>query len=337
MNAREEIITLLRGQVACPLLSCLGEAGWLDRMQQGAFSPDAFSSNVDSSTLDAILHYLVALGLLEWDKAGEQFEATPLGRKVFKRYGAFCLLNSYEDYFRNFRTLLFPDNSPRPTVNRLRNVIGSGQLHAHKFFPAALSLVAGSKFSAIADIGCGDGQFLEIALGEHLAPQAVAVDLSVVATETTTRRLCQLFPTATITSIVTDGINVSVWSKKLPAEEKTLISLWFVAHEFSQGRLETVTAFFQHLQRQCPRAEVLLGEIVSVPDTALSANRSESIMPEFLLFHALSGQNVLSWDDWLKVRDTIPYTVKGERHFDVVSGTDGQSVPSSFLWHLVPQ
>src|SRR5688572_19722769 len=50
VNPREEIVSLLRGQVACPVISCLGQLGWIDRML-----PEL-----------TLLHELSGHGLLTW-------------------------------------------------------------------------------------------------------------------------------------------------------------------------------------------------------------------------------------------------------------------------------
>jgi hypothetical protein len=38
LNPRDELVALLRGHAACPILSGLGEHGLLDRMMNGPFS-----------------------------------------------------------------------------------------------------------------------------------------------------------------------------------------------------------------------------------------------------------------------------------------------------------
>jgi len=60
-------------------------------------------------------------------------------------------------------------------------------------------------------------------------------------------------------------------------------------------------------------------------------------MPEFLLFHELSGQGVLSWQQHREVLHGIPYTVAAEWHYDTIPDEAGGTVPSSVLWHLKPK
>jgi len=81
---------------------------------------------------------------------------------------------------------------------------------------------------------------------------------------------------------------------------------------------------------------VIIGEIVRQEDAALAASHRESIMPEYLFFHDLSGQGVLSWKEYHEIRLQIPYRLVAERLFDEIAGEDGRKEPSSFIWGLVP-
>ena len=79
-----------------------------------------------------------------------------------------------------------------------------------------------------------------------------------------------------------------------------VVSMWFVAHEFSEGDPKVIRYFFRELNLKLPYAEIILGEITALPPRLLAEHHAVSIMPEMLLFHALSLQGVLSWENWQK-------------------------------------
>jgi hypothetical protein len=56
-----------------------------------------------------------------------------------------------------------------------------------------------------------------------------------------------------------------------------------------------------------------------------------------LLFHALSGQGVLTWEQHRQVLREIPYTLAAEALFDEMPDGAGGAIPSSFLWHPRPR
>jgi hypothetical protein len=113
--------------------------------------------------------------------------------------------------------------------------------------------------------------------------------------------------------------------------------MWFVGHEFSQGKPERIVEFFAELYRYFPRAEVMLGEINKISPRDFAQDYELSIMPEFLLFHELSHQGVLSWQDWQTVLTEIPYELMQERRFDEVRSLSGAPIPASFVWQLRPE
>jgi hypothetical protein len=116
-----------------------------------------------------------------------------------------------------------------------------------------------------------------------------------------------------------------------------VVSLWFVLHEFTAGMVDRAVRFFKDLHAQLPGADIIVGEIVNLPPEVMAAGRGESIMPEFLLFHALSGQGVLTWEQHRQVLGDIPYTLAAEVLFDELPDGAGGLLPSSFVWHLLPQ
>lgn len=335
---RKNIVGLLRGYFATPIIAILGEAGMVDRMLEGDFSASDWNSTLHVETISALFRYLFSIGLLTRGTTGE-YALSADGRSTLKRNGAFSLLMSYSPYFQELSGTI-AGNETDPRVDRLRNVRGSGQLHSQKFFPEAFNLLSGLAPTAVIDVGCGDGCFLCHALEKWPELRIFGVDLSPTAVEATKKRLsslCAFDPVATNA----DGFNVESWSvaarKSIPETQRLVISLWFVAHEFSRGSQHRLVDFFTTVNRIFPRAQILLGEITRIHPEHLAEDHELSIMPEFLLFHELSGQGVLAWEAWQEVLRKVPYRVKAEKRFDEVRAASGESTPASFIWLLEPR
>src|SRR5262245_50317186 len=162
LNPREELVALLRGHAACPILSGLGEHGLLDRMLEGPFTVADFPEVADARLFAATLTYFVSLDLIRGIGGDpSRYEATKVGRTVFTRYGSCALIHSYRDYFERLAGLIVgSDRGPAPAVDRRVNVLGSGQLHARKFFPDAYRILAGHPLERLIDVGCGNGEFI---------------------------------------------------------------------------------------------------------------------------------------------------------------------------------
>lgn len=335
---RKRLVSLLRGYFATPVIATLGETGMAERMYAGAFSASDWEPDHDTTLVAALLDYLHSIGLIE-RTADRSYALTPEGRTVVARNGASSLLMSYADYFHMLPDLL-AGRASKPYVNRLRNVRGSGQLHSKKFFPAAFDLFSAEPPLALIDVGCGDGCFLEFARERWPGVGLFGVDLSETAVETTKIRLGSAKECDAI-AVTADGHDVASWSAATPSSlrnsARLVISMWFVAHEFSQGSPQRLKVFFRTLRDTFPQATLVLGEITHIPPDVLASNYELSIMPEFLLFHALSGQGVLSWPTWKSILEEIPYRLSNEQTFDLVCQADGEPIPASFIWHLAPR
>jgi len=333
-NPRRELVSLMRGAFACPVISFLGRRGFAEPLLNGGLS---LEGRVAQAELAAILRYLVALGLIE-EPRPLHFLATKLGGKVLRRFGAFCLLDSYDSYFRDLDWIWPASDLPRPEVNRERNVIGSGQLHARKFFPAILRHVANRSYGHLTDLGCGDGSFLREALSVSPGLAVTAVDLSETAIRLVRQDLAARRPAVRHSAVVCNALDVSEWAQAVPAPEGTrqLITMWFVLHEVFDGTVANLAAFFREIHRRFPAAEVAFGELVRLPPEWMSRGRHESIMPEYALFHALSGQRLLSEGELASLLEQIPYRVADRQVFDPVA-SGAESAPSSLVCLLEPR
>ena len=119
-----------------------------------------------------------------------------------------------------------------------------------------------------------------------------------------------------------DAFKVKNWSKELNKlksqdKKKILITMWYVVHEISNNDKYKIINFFKEIKKNCPNANILIGEIIKVDNETLSENRDISILPEFLFFHEISGQGVLKIDDFNYIKK-IPYSLSNSYEFDYV-------------------
>ncbi|MFA5337841.1 MAG: class I SAM-dependent methyltransferase [Candidatus Omnitrophota bacterium] len=344
---KEEIISLLRGYFACPIIGFLGKRGFLDRIINKDFSINEFKKEIpNKELLLEIINYLESIGLVEKiiSKGEDRYQTTEIGKKVFRRYGTFCLLHSYGSFFNQLEKLLFNKKcSEFPNVFRIENIIGSGQVNGRKYFPAAIEMLKKNRnLSKVIDIGCGNGIFLKSVLENFPNCDAVAVDISKVSLRETKKCLEMNFSNTSLKTIFCNGRDVSTWlPKALNAgagreEGPLVISMWYFLHEISKKNIREVIKFFKEIYKLAPFAQVIVGEIAAIPPEALAKNRHESIMPEFLFFHQISGQGVLSLSEYRNMLKKIPYKLKNEKLFDILECCD-EKTPSGFVWHLIPK
>jgi SAM-dependent methyltransferase len=341
-NVKEELVLLVRGFFATPILSALARLGALDAMAaRSSFVAADFSDIPNTALLDAALRYLLRAGLLE--SVPEQdagYRVTELGRQIFRRWSSFLPPHSYKDYMHHFfDDLQIADAHAQREVDRFENILGSGRTH-ERYFPSLLSFIRRRiPCDTLVDVGCGDGQFLEHAMRALPATQAVGIDLSPVSVTATQARLQTTFPGRASLTAVANATDIASWSEavaRIGQSSQLVISMWFVLHEISHRDPHLVEQFLIQVHRRYPTAHLVVGELVRNDAALLARRRKDSIMPEYLLFHDLSGQGPLTWREYRSVLAGIPYRLAFEQRFDELESPGSEKEPATFVWLLSP-
>ncbi len=339
----EDLVILLRGFFATPMISSLGRLGVLEEMRQAeSFSASAFTRVANTKLLEDTFRYFARLGLLERVDGSEgHYRASELGQEVFRRANSFYVPHSYFEYMHRYHDLIQDGKSAVVCqVERLENVIGSGITHLRYFPPAVSYLKRKAAFELLVDIGCGDGQFLTSFLEAVPDKRVIGVDLSSVSTETTLGNLRTRFPQTDVATVCCDALDVQTWSlevRRLAGNARIAFSMWFLLHEISRNRTDILVDFFRRIAMVFPDAPIVVGEVVRQSEEVLLGNSAASLMPEYLFFHEMSGRGSLPWQGYREVLAQIPYELVQERLFDEASDSSGQKIPSTFVWCLKPE
>jgi SAM-dependent methyltransferase len=325
LNPKQEIISLMRGFYALPVLSSLEKHGVLSELREtGKYMLSAKNAGIHGPTLVSMLQYLCRLNLLE--KSEESYLATELGQKVIKRSGSFLIMHSYHEYIENLDQLLEFGGDAGQKVDRTENVIGSGLIHHKKYFSRVSDILDLKSVDKVIDIACGSGEFLAYLKSINPQLKIAGVDLNIEAINESRKTLG-----ANVELVLSDGLNFDKWKENIhiDKDESIVVSMWFFLHEVFSVSVEKIADFFVKIKKEYPKAQFLIGEIVQLSTKDLAKSHSESITPEFLFFHELSHQCVPSWSEYQKLLSLIPFQLVQEIRFDEING-----IPSSFIWLL---
>lgn len=341
INISEELAFLIRGFFATPVMSALSRLGAFEIMLgKPDFTPKDFPAIRNQALLGDTFRYLSRIGLLTEKEEGGAWSLAELGKQIFQRASSFYVPHSYHEYMEKYYGVLTGENVPKPAVDRVENVIGSGKTHL-RYFPFATShLKRRIEFDALLDIGCGDGKFLSSVLKTVPGKAALGVDFSPVSVEITQKNLRREFPQNEVEIVCADAFDIQSWGPKVKhaaGGKKIAISMWFLIHEISANDPGRITAFLKQLHAAFPEAPLMLCEIVRHDSKILAEHCKGSVMPEYLFFHDISGQGVLSWKEYNQVLQASPYEIQTERLFDEIPDAQGNSIPSSFIWCLTPK
>lgn len=339
----EELVLLIRGFFSLPLMSALGRTGALERMlSRPKFTVADFQELPNKKLLYDALNYFSRIGLLEYANVKKEvFKTTELGVQVFRRISSFYAPHSYREYLHNFHEqLLNPGAYEKQEVDRLENIIGSGRTHERYFPPAVSYLKRKADFDLMVDIGCGDGRFLEFVLRSIPDKKIIGIDLSEISVKETLKNLKAKFPKRNIQTFCSDAADIQKWSRYVldhAASDKIAISMWFLLHEISRREPKNVIQFLTRVHQLFPKAQLVVCELVRQTPELLTKFRKELVMPEYLLFHDLSGQGVLSWQDYQMILKKTPYKLVSQRLFDEIGDRQDSKEPATFVWCLDPK
>jgi hypothetical protein len=339
----EDLVVLLRGFFSTPMISSLGRLEVLEAMRMAtSFTVEDFHNIPNKKLLRDTFRYFVRIGLIEdVDGQGITYRTSELGKEIFRRANSFYVPHSYFEYMYHYHDLI-QQSAPGVVceVERLENVIGSGITHLRYFPPAVSFLKRKVDFDVLIDVGCGDGQFLSTFMKDVPGKKVIGIDLSKLSTETTVNNLRQQYPGLEVSTICSDALDVKYWSNevlRVSGKGRVAISMWFLLHEISKGRVEILVEFFRQIHQVFPDAPIVVGEVVRQSEDILFKNSAKSLMSEYLLFHEMSGQGILSWPEYKEVLKNISYELSVERLFDEALSDSGENIPSTFVWCLMPK
>ncbi len=326
---------ILRGLYATPIICELSKLG--------VFSKASKKINLKNKkkiknklVLDLCLDYLLNIGLLEKKKDG--FELTNVGYEIFRRSNSFFVPHSYREVILNLGNILTDKKKLNSCkVDRNENILGSGLTHLRYFFQPINYSNSNINYDSLIDLGCGNGHFINEVLKRKKNLKIVGIDLSKDSVQTCRKNIKKHVNQNNFKIFKFDISKVKLWNKKISKflkNRKPLISLWFMLHEISDHKVKNLKKFLSNLYDAFPKSFIIIGEIVRLENRILKEIYNKSLMPEYLFFHKISGQGIMSWKEYKSLLIDSPYTLEYKWLFD---NANSSKIPSAFVWVLRPK
>ena len=336
IQKRSEIIGYLRGYYFFPIFFYLYDKKYLEKFikkNNKITLKDLKKKN--NFFLEKILNYLVRIKILIKKKAFYSLSDT--GLILHKRIGAMYILHSYSNILTDIDRNINYGVNKKKLCNRKENVIGSGLLHVRKFFEPALNKIDLSNKKFVLDIGCGDGTFLKSVMKRNKNIGILGCDLSKESVKQT-KKTTKLKNNSLIFNL--NGSKVSeikniLTKNKINLGEDSIISMWFLLHEISNNSKDTLINYLSQIKKNFPDSSLLVGEISKQKNELLQNHKDISLMPEFYLFHEISGQGLLSEKDFLSVFKQSGYLLQWIVNTDKMNFNKTTS-SSNFICMLKP-
>lgn len=336
IQKRSEIIGYLRGYYFFPIFFYLYDKKYLDKFikKNNKISLKDLKKK-NNLFLEKILNYLVRIKILS--KKNTFYSMTDIGLILNKRIGAMYILHSYSNILTDIDRNINYGVNKKKLCNRKENVIGSGLLHARKFFEPALNKIDLSTKKFVLDIGCGDGTFLKSVMKRNQKIGILGCDLSKESVRQT-KKTIKLKKNNLIFNL--NGSKVSeikniLTKNKIDLDEDSIISMWFLLHEISNNSKDILIKYLSEIKKNFPDTSLLIGEISKQRNELLQKHKDISLMPEFYLFHEISGQGLLSEKDFFSVFKQSGYSLQWIINTDKLSFNKTTS-NSNFICMLKP-
>lgn len=183
MNAlyKKEIVANLRGFFLSSVIYSLFEKSYFKDLikNKGLLKNNRFLKK--NKKFRDLINYLIDINYM--NEKSNSYEFTELGLDIFSRYYTFLVPCSYNNYLLNLDKFLV--NKFKPSVDRKKNIIGSGITHKRYFYSAISFLKAKVKKIQIIDLGCGNGFFLKTADRLLDLDKIAGIDLSNISIKNT--------------------------------------------------------------------------------------------------------------------------------------------------------
>ena len=326
---------ILRGLYATPIVCELSKLGIFTKASTKINIKNK-SKIKNNFVLKLCLDYLSNIGLVL--KKSDNYELSELGYEIFRRSNSFFVPHSYREVILNLGNIL--QNKKKLDsckVDRNENILGSGLTHLRYFFQPINYCNSKIDYNSLIDLGCGNGHFINEVLKRKRNIKVVGIDLSNDSVKTCSRNISKYIKKNKFKVFKADISKVKLWKSKISKflkNTKPLISLWFMLHEISNHKVKNLKKFLIKIYNSFPRSSLVIGEIVRLDDKTLKEIYNKSLMPEYLFFHKISGQGIMSWKEYSSLLIDSPYTLEYKWLFD---NANKSKVPSAFVWILKPK
>jgi len=274
-------------------------------------------NNYDIYFLKAICDYLLSLNLLDLD--GNMYKMKKSFR-IAHSIGGYQFINAYYSVFENLADLLSKQKQYGVEVNRDIKYVTIGSAETEKIipYPYAKRLIEKYKCKSVLDLGCGNGEFL-IYLSDVLSEKSYGIDISNTAVQEAINNIAKHHLSERIYVFQSDIMKLSD-EIRVKADALTLL---YLLHELVEQENNTgeIIKLLKSLRTFFPDSKLIVLEACKYGIPFL--RKTKSFLLEHHLFHRVSKQTLLPFEDWkniflksgYKILEAIELRIVGQGFF----------------------
>lgn len=311
----DSALTYARNFMTTYCVCALFNVGFFDEIAKNkVIKLDIFikGKDLNKGILAAICDYLFVVGIL--DKIGKDYSLTTLGRSILKyARGTFDFIYAYAPLFENLDSLLANKKKYNIDVFRRNKFVAKATAEVSQFIPIPVvkDIIKRNKFNAVLDLGCGSAEFLlqlceDTKLngyGIDIAGESISFAQDLINSQSLSRRVK-----------VKVGDVFDIKELKNISNDIDVITCMFVLHEFLPLGKDRVTDLLRKIKQSFPDKHLIVCELSRFRPDFLRKNPTS--IAEHHLFHALSGQGLMTPSEWQDVFSEAGLQLVEEKRYD---------------------
>lgn len=272
----------------------------------------ALSHQLDKDRLISVCEYLFSLRIL--DKNNDGYCLSCLGKEMLTySQGAFNFIFAYAPIFEDLESLLKSKKVYGRDIHRRNKFVAMASAQIGSLLPLLIMKDVIKKYNIqnLIDLGCGSGEFLINLCGDSKL-SGMGIDISIEAVAYGQKLVKEHGLENRITLLVGDILKNEEIKLKL-INVDAIVSM-FVLHEFLAEGNTRVVELLIGLKEQFKGKRLIIFELCKNSPELL--RKKGSAIAEHHLFHALSGQRLITKEEWCDIFKNSNLNIKEDICFD---------------------
>ncbi|MBM3251972.1 MAG: methyltransferase domain-containing protein [Candidatus Omnitrophica bacterium] len=312
-----------RGYMVSNCISALSNLGVLDDLlKTGSIDIESYAKNknLDEKILISVFDYLYSVGIIKKQK--NKHYLSKYGKFIANYVrGPFSFMAAYAPLFMELEFLLAKKKKYGIDIYKNKSLVAKASAETEEWvpYPIVKEIIKKYKFKNVLDLGCGSAEFLIKLCRDNLNLTGYGIDISDEALKYAQERIDHNNLKGRINLAQLDlnniGGNLEDWTKKID-----VITSMFVFHEFINPQDKGITNLLnilQQLKTQFKDSYLIICELCK--KTPEKLRERPSLIAEHHLFHALSGQVLLTGEEWESIFNKTSWRIVEEIKFDPAS------------------
>ena len=302
-------------QCCCALLNL----GFLDRIKEEKtidLSTYAKEKNLNYKILQSICDYLYYIGVLR--KNNLNYSLAKKGEAILNlSRSSYEFVYAYAPLLQELETLLKNEKIYGKDLYRRDEFVAKASFRTEQWFPIPVvkNIIRKYNFKSVLDLGCGNAAFLIDLCSQNPDLYGYGIDIS----QEVINNGRELITKSKLSHrIKLENLDIFQIGKiKFRDEQINAITIFFVLHELIAEGNEKAILLLKRIKETFPDSYLIVCEM-SLPSPS-KLKKKASLFNEYLLFHNLANQKIITPQDWRRIFKESNYRIIKEYRYNFIN------------------